>query len=150
VTLQKLGDLPGAAAAYQTAIGIDGSYLEAWLYQGRLAVRAGEPQKAVPLFQRARAINPRHSEVNTELAELEWNAGNPTEARRFAEDAIRSDPSNSRAHWFLAISADKLGDADAAVREFTAYLQTIGTGEKDNVQSVGWARTRLQQLKDRW
>jgi Flp pilus assembly protein TadD len=149
VTLQKLGDLNGASAAYQSAIGIDGNYLEAWLYAGRLAVRMGEPDKAIPLFQRARSINPKHSEVNTELAELEWNANNVSESRRFADEAVRANASNARAHWFLAISADKQNDSDVAIREFTAYLQTIGTAERDNLQSVGWARTRLQQLKEK-
>lgn len=147
VTLQKLGDLASASAAYQTAIGIDGNYLEAWLYQGRVAKIMGEPQRSIPLFQRARSINPRHSEVNTELAELEANARNWTEARRFAGEAVRADPANSRAHWFLATSADQLSDSEMAIREYTAYLQTIGSAEKENLASVGYARTRLQQLR---
>jgi Flp pilus assembly protein TadD len=147
VTLQRLGDLSGAAAAYQSAIGVDANYLEAWLFQGRLAELQGEAAKAVPLFQRARAINPRNSEVNVELARLESDARNWTESRRFAEDAVRGDPSNARAHWYLAISADQLRDFDAASREYAAYLQTVGTAERDQARFVGYARQRLTELR---
>ena len=147
VTLQRLGDLTGAAAAYQSAIGIDANYLEAWLFQGRLAELQGEAAKAVPLFQRARSINPRNSEVNVELARLESDARNWTEARRFAEDAVRSDPSNARAHWYLAISTDQLQDFEAATREYAAYLQTVGSAERDQSRFVGYARQRLTELR---
>lgn len=147
VTLQRLGDLTGAAAAYQSAIGIDANYLEAWLFQGRLAELQGDAAKAVPLFQRARSINPRNSEVNVELARLESDARNWTEARRFAEDAVRSDPSNARAHWYLAISTDQLQDFEAATREYAAYLQTVGSAERDQSRFVGYARQRLTELR---
>lgn len=149
VTLQRLGDLPAAAAAYQSAIGIDANYLEAWLYQGRLAAHVGDVAKAIPMFQRARSINPRNSEVNVELSRLEFEAMNWTEARRFAEDAVRGDPASARAHWFLAVSADQLRDSDTAIREYAAYVQTIGAAERDQAQFVGYARQRLSQLRGR-
>lgn len=147
VTLQRLGELSAAAAAYQSAIGIDANYLEAWLFQGRLAIHVGEVARAIPMFQRARAINPRNSEVNVELSRLEFEAMNWTEARRFAEDAVRGDPASARAHWFLAVSADQLRDSDTAIREYAAYLQTIGAAERDQAQFVGYARQRLTQLR---
>lgn len=147
VTLQRLGDLSGASSAYQAAIGIDGNYLEAWLYQARLAILAGDVAKAIPLLQRARSINPRHSEVNTELAHLEAEAKNWTEARRFAEEAVRSDASNWRAHWYLAVSADQLRDVQLAAREYAAYLQTVGNAEREQARFMGYARQRLTELQ---
>jgi Flp pilus assembly protein TadD len=147
VTLQRLGDVTGAGAAYQSAIGMDANYLEAWLYQGRLAVELGEVARAVPLFQRARSINPRHSEVNVELARLESEAQNWSETRRFSEDAVRADPSNARAHWYLAIASDQLKDFEVAAREYAAYLQTVGAAERDQARFVGYARQRLTDLK---
>jgi Flp pilus assembly protein TadD len=147
VTLQRLGDLGGAAAAYQSAIGVDANYLEAWLYQGRLAVQMGDVAKAIPLFQRARAINPRHAEVNVELARLESEVKNWSETRRFAAEAVRSDPTNARAQWYLAVSSDQLKDPDTAIRAYTAYLQTVGAAEREQSQFVGWARQRLAELR---
>ena len=148
VTLQRLGDNVGAAAAYQSAIGIDANYLEAWLYQGRLAADLGDVAKATPLFHRALAINPRHADVNVELARLAYDARNWTEARRFAEEAARSQPSNARAHWYVAVASDALKDVDATIRAYTAYLQTV-VNERDQAQFVGWARQRLAELKGR-
>lgn len=147
VTLQKLGDFGGASAAYQSAIGVDANYLEAWLYQGRLAVELGDVAKAIPMFQRARAINPRHADVNVELARLESEAKNWTETRRFAAEAVRADPSNARAHWYLAVATDQLKDFEVAVREYAAYLQTVGAAEREQAQFVGWARQRLVELR---
>ena len=149
VTLQRLGDLGGASAAYQSAIGIDANYLEAWLYQGRLAVQLGDITKAVPLFQRARSINPRHTEVNVELARLEAEAKNWTEARRFAAEAVRGDATNAHAQWYLAVSSDQLKDVDVATRAYTAYLQVVGAAEREQAQFVGYARERLAALRGR-
>jgi Flp pilus assembly protein TadD len=146
VTLQRLGDLTGAAAAYQSAIGVDANYLEAWLYQGRLAAEQGDPARAVPLFQRARAINPRNADVNVELARLEADSKNWAEARRFAEEALRGDPTNIRAYWYLAIASDPLKDVDASIRGYSGYLQYVGD-TPDQAQFIGWARTRLAELR---
>jgi len=147
VTLQRLGDNVGAAAAYQSAIGLDANYLEAWLYQGRLAAELGDVTRAVPLFQRARAINPRNPDVNVELARLEYEAKNWTEARRFAEDAVRADPTNTRGHWYVGASSDQLKDVDGAIRGYSAYLQYVGDAQRDQAVFVGWARTRLAELR---
>lgn len=149
VTLQRLGDLSGASRAYQTAIGLDANYLEAWLFQGRVAVLMGQPARAVPLFLRAREIDSRNSEVNVELAGLEANAKNWTDARRFAEEAVRGNSANVRAHWYLAIAADQLRDFEVAAREYTIYLQGIGATEGENHETVGYARSRLQQIRGR-
>ena len=145
VTLQRLQDLPGARAAYQSAVGLDPTYLEAWLFNARVAIQLGEPQVAVPLLQRARSINPRHAGVNADLAQLQSEAKNYSESRRYAEEALRADPTNARAHWYLAIAADQLADADVAIREYAAYLQVAGGAE--NARAAGYARERLEILR---
>jgi Flp pilus assembly protein TadD len=147
VTLHRLGDNAGASAAYQAAIGIDANYLEAWLYQGRLASDLGDVGRAIPLFQRARAINPRHADVNIELARLEYDAKNWSDSRRFAEEATRSDPVNARGHWYVAVASDQMRDADAALRAYGAYLQAVGGAERGQEQFVGYARERIALLK---
>ena len=147
VTLQRLGDNAGAASAYQAAIGIDANYLEAWLYQGRLASDMGDVGRAIPLFQRARAINPRHADVNIELSRLEYDAKNWSESRRFAEEATRSDPANARGHWYVAVASDQMRDPDAALRAYTAYLQAVVGAERGQEQFVGYARERIALLR---
>lgn len=149
VTLQRLGDLNGAVAAYQSAIGMDSNYLEAWLYQARVALELGDATRATPLLQRARSIDPRNSEVNVELARLEYGAANYGEARRFAEEALRTDAANVRANWYVAVSSDQLKDTDAAVRGYSAYLQYAGDARTDQSQFIGWARERLAVLRSK-
>ena len=145
VTLQRLHDLAGARAAYQSAVGLDPTYLEAWLFNARIAMEMREPQVAVPLLLRAHSINPRHSGVNADLAQLESEALNWTDSRKYAEEALRSDPNNGRAHYYLAIAADQLKDPDVALREYTAYLQFAGGPE--NARTAGYARERIELLK---
>lgn len=146
VTLEKLGDPQAAARAYRTAMGIDPNYFNAWLYLARVYNLLGDVTQAVPLFNRALEIEPRNSDVNADLAELEFKAGAFTDARRYADVAARSNPTNARAHYYLALSADTLKDRDVAVKAFEDYLRTIGQ-ERDNLPSIGYARIRLQALK---
>jgi tetratricopeptide (TPR) repeat protein len=145
VTLQRLGDLTGAVAAYRSAIGIDPNYLEAWLYQGRVAAEQGELARAIPLLQRALAINPLNADANVELARLEYEAQNWTEARRFAEAALRGDATNIRAYWYLAVASDPIKAVDDAIRGYSGYLKYVGD-TPDQTTYVGWARTRLAEL----
>jgi Tfp pilus assembly protein PilF len=147
VTLERLGEMGSAAAAYRSAFGIDPNYLPAWLYLGRLYARKGDLDKATASFQRALQIEPENADVNTELAQLEWNSHNAVETRRFARVATASDSTNFRAHWFLAIASDALNDAPTARSEFSAYLRMVDPAGRENVDAVGWARERLQVLR---
>jgi Flp pilus assembly protein TadD len=147
VTLEKLGDPQAAARAYRSAMGIDPNYFNAWLYLARVYNLVGDVTRAVPLFNRALEIEPTNSDVNADLAELEFKAGAFTDARRYADVAARSNPSNARAHYYLALSADTLKDRDVARRAFEDYLRTMVGQERDNSPSIGYARIRLQALK---
>lgn len=147
VTLEKLGDQQGAARAYRSAMGIDPNYFNAWLYLARVYNLVGDVTQAIPLFNRALEIEPNNSDVNADLAELEFKAGAFTDARRYAEVAARNNPANARAHYYLALSADTLKDRTLARRAFEDYLRTMSGQETDNSPSIGYARIRLQALK---
>ena len=71
---------------------------------------------------------------------------NWTQARRFAEVALRGDATNVRAYWYLAVASDPLKDAEATVRGYTGYLRYVGDAP-DQAKFVGWARTRLEELR---
>jgi tetratricopeptide (TPR) repeat protein len=146
VTLEKLGDPQAAMRAYRSAMGIDPNYFNAWLYLARVYNLLGDVTQAVPLFNRALELEPNNSDVNADLAELEFKAGAFTDARRYADVAARSNPLNARAHYYLALSADTLKDRDTARKAFEDYLRTIGQ-ERENLASIGYARTRLEALK---
>ena len=146
VTLQRLGDNAAAAAAYQSAIGIDANYLEGWLYRARLAVEMGDVAAAVPMLERALSINPRHPDVNVELARLAYEEGNYTQARKFSTDALRADPSSWRAYWYSAVASDQLKDVDSATQAYAAFIDHAGDA-RDQAKFVGWARMRLAELR---
>jgi Flp pilus assembly protein TadD len=147
VTLEKLGEPRAAIRAYRNATGIDATYFNAWLYMARVYNLLGDGSQAVPLFDRARELDPNNSDVNADLAELEYKAGAFSEARRFAEVAVRSKPANGRAQYYLALAADTLKDRPVARQAFEDYLRVMVGQEKDNAASMGYARVRLQELK---
>jgi Tfp pilus assembly protein PilF len=147
VTLEKLGQPQAAMRAYRSATAIDANYFNAWLYLARVYNVLGDVTQAVPLFDRARELEPNNSDVNADLAELEYKSGAFVEARRFADVAARSNPANSRAQYYLALAADTLRDRGVARQAFESYLRTMAGQERENAASVGYARVRLQELK---
>jgi Flp pilus assembly protein TadD len=149
VTLEKLGQPQAAIRAYRAAMGIDPNYFNAWLYLARVYNALGDVTQAIPLFDRAHEIDPTNSDVNADLAELEYQAGAFSEARRYADVATRSNPANGRAQYYLALSADTLKDRGVARQAFENYLRTMAGQEKDNAASVGYARIRVQELRDK-
>jgi Flp pilus assembly protein TadD len=149
VTLEKLGQPQAAIRAYRSATAVDAGYFNAWLYLARVYNVIGDVAQAVPLFDRAREIEPGNTDVNADLAELEYKSGAFAEARRFADVATQSNPANARAQYYLALAADTLKDRTVARQAFESYLRAVAGQERDNVASVGYARVRLQQLRDR-
>jgi Tfp pilus assembly protein PilF len=147
VTLEKLGQPQAAIRAYRSATAIDASYFNAWLYLARVYNVLGDAARAVPLFDRARELEPNNSDVNADLAELEYKSGAFVEARRFADVAARSNPANSRAQYYLALAADTLKDRGVARQAYESYLRTMSGQERENAASVGYARVRLQELR---
>ena len=76
--------------------------------EGRSALTAGEPQKAVDAFEAALAVDPAYTDIYLEMAEAARREGLQGKAIRYYREALKREPGN-----FDAIS----GEGEALVEK---------------------------------
>ena len=69
--------------------------------EGRAALEAGQPQKAIDAFEAALAVDPGHTPVFLDLAEAARREGMQGKAIRYYREALNREPEN-----FAAISGE--------------------------------------------
>ena len=88
----------------------------------RLAVnldQGGKPEMAAPHYQIAIQLLPNNSELLCDCGYSLYLQGNDEMAARFLNAAIEEDPGNQRAHNNLGMVLARLGNASAAVEQFS-------------------------------
>jgi tetratricopeptide (TPR) repeat protein len=75
---------------------------------------SGQPERALPLYERAVSLDPDFAQGHTGLGNLYQRLGRPQDALAQFEIARQLDPDSWRAHAGEAIAADALGDRDRA------------------------------------
>lgn len=68
--LMKIGDWPGAARAYEEEIRLDPQHYVPYALLATFYEKMGEPDKALPLYQRASDLNPLDPELKREVAKI--------------------------------------------------------------------------------
>jgi tetratricopeptide (TPR) repeat protein len=154
-------NLAEALKAYQEAVSIKPDCLRALLRLGDLALRFGEPQKAIEYFEAALAIDPEHPIAHINLGwalritgdftrgwkESAWNflAG---DKRRFEQPLWDGSPLCGRTLLLWAESA--LGDTiqDLRYLPFVKVAAAAGPGEGPDARIVVECDRRLVSLVD--
>ena len=62
--------------------------------EGKSALAAGQPQKAIDAFEAALAVDPAHTPIYLDLAEAARREGLQGKAIRYYRDALKRDPEN--------------------------------------------------------
>ncbi len=89
--------------------------------EGRAALEAGQPQKAIDAFEAALTVDPGHTPIYLDLAEAARREGLQGKAIRYYREALSRDPDN-----FAAISGE--GEAlleKGAIEKAKANLATL-------------------------
>jgi tetratricopeptide (TPR) repeat protein len=94
-----------------------------------LKLEDGEPQ-AVPLLEKALALDGSLSEPHYQLGNLELSKGNLQKALQHLEPAVKLDPKKSKIHYALLRAYRRLGRKEEASRELQLYESLKGTEEK--------------------
>jgi tetratricopeptide (TPR) repeat protein len=68
--LMKTGDWPGAARAYEEEIRLDPQHYVPYALLAIFHEKMGEPDKALPLYQRASDLNPLDPNLKREVSKL--------------------------------------------------------------------------------
>lgn len=91
-------------------------------------------RKALPFLERARAADPRSSEVCLQLSHLYLNTGRPLAAMEAARDAIELDPGEKVAHLNLSGALLQQGRFESAATELEIAAALCTPEERGAVQ----------------
>ncbi len=150
---QYLGDIFGTLAAFTTQTG---EYSQAAVYLQEFYKRfpsdgsaqrmlgqaatiqqlVGEHRKAISLFRTLMSSvsdKGQRAEYGAKMLESYEAIGDWDGVSEAADDVLEAVPDSVKAHLMLGISAQKAGDLDGAVEEFSAAVQAAGRGSEDSV-----------------
>ncbi|WP_421659442.1 tetratricopeptide repeat protein [Leptothermofonsia sp. ETS-13] len=108
--LQAEGKITEAAKAYQTAIALDASAIDAYNQLGNLVAEHGDPQQAERIYQKALSIDPQNLDVYLNLGDILLVQKKIEEAIAAYEAALQLNPAENRAHHSLELARELLQD----------------------------------------
>jgi tetratricopeptide (TPR) repeat protein len=109
-------------AAFRTALTLEPGREGALTGAAYLAVRAGEREAAADYWRRAIAISPWRSDYRAELAPIYFQIRDWRAAADTCRGALRLNPANLEIRKLLVRCELRLGDPQAARREFETLL----------------------------
>ncbi len=110
---QKAGMLAEARVVRQRLTQLQPFQLLHYLMYAKLSEQLNEPEAAEATLKLALAVQPQAIEVYASLAQLYLQQGKAGQARWYAQEAVRRQPS-AEGYQFLAITCEATGDEEAA------------------------------------
>jgi tetratricopeptide (TPR) repeat protein len=117
----ELSDPAEARAAYEKAIALDPTHVDAHVNLGRLLHEDGATAAAETHYRAALAVDPDHPVAAFNLGVALDDLGRLADAAAAYRRAIELDPDNPDAHYNLAGVLERNGDKAGAVRHLTRY-----------------------------
>jgi tetratricopeptide (TPR) repeat protein len=117
-----------AIDAYDRALSVDPTKIEALLNAGTLCYEDSNFQKASDYFGRALSLQPDNALAHFNLGSVLEEIGNADAARQHLRQAVRLDPNYSDAHYNLAYVCEKLGAFAEAREHWQAYVKLDPAG----------------------
>jgi tetratricopeptide (TPR) repeat protein len=114
-------DLVAAEAAYREALRLEPDHVYAYVNLGALLCEAGRCSDAVTLYDVAVRLAPDDTLVHYNRAIALEDLGRHREALASYERCLTTDPSFVDGHVNAARLCDRMGDAQGALRHFSAY-----------------------------
>ncbi len=116
-----------AREAYERALSVEPTHVEARVNLGRLLHEAGELAEAAIEYQLALSADPDHAIAAFNLGVVLEDQGQREAAIRAYERALALDPKQADAHHNLGHLLEKLGRPAAALRHLSAYRRLTRT-----------------------
>lgn len=117
-----------ARKAYERALELDPSHVDAHVNLGRLLHEEGRAGDAETEYRRALALNAAYATAAFNLGTALEDLGRPAEAMQAYHQALASDPGLADAHFNLSRLYEQAGDRLAALRHLRSYKQLIEAG----------------------
>ncbi len=110
---------PDAIRSITAAFLDDNNYYRA----GEEFVRQDDPLGAVPLFEKAVELNPKHVLARLRLATISMDLGKIDEAKSHLDAVIACEPDSAGAHHLLGVIASRQGNRTQAVEHLRRALR---------------------------
>ena len=117
------GDLDGAIADFNRAIGIDPKYAPAYNNRGAAKLIKGDLDGAIADFNRAIGINPKNALAYYNRGVGKGNKGDLEGAVADYNRAIEIDPNYALAYYNRGFAKLKKGDLDEAIADFNRAIE---------------------------
>lgn len=129
---------------------------QAWLYLARIYITAGDARQAGAALGKAIAVGRKRGSENANLYAAHGELLAQAEGGRIGEEALQSfqaalrlDPKNAPARYYLGLAAQQKGDAKAAAAYWQALMADIPANAPlraelvDRLASLGMATPRV-------
>lgn len=114
-------DSDAARKAYEQAIALDPTRIDAHINLGRLLHEAGRNAQAERVYREALQLGARDPMLNFNLGVLLEDMGRKADAMRAYEAALHDDPNLADGHYNLALLYESVGRAKDAIRHLARY-----------------------------
>ncbi len=109
--------LDEAKSEFQRSIELQPVQTESYYQLGQIALDAGQPDVAAPLFEKALSRDPHHGGALTGAGILAYRRKDFADARRQLTAAVASSPDFQPAHYYLGLTLARLGEKADSERE---------------------------------
>ncbi len=117
---------------------------EALVLQARLLAAKGEPRGTRQALEKALALDSRHAEAHYQLGVWFFRAHRHPDATRHFERAAALRPTDARAHDYLGLAREMLGEAARAEAAYRAGLAVNGGDWFDPLLDYNYGRFLLK------
>lgn len=125
------GDIPAMIAQLQAQVQRSPNDVEAWRMLGWSQFQVGQYNEAAIAYARASTLdptNPDHPSARGESLVQAAGGQITPEASAAFRAALKIDPNEPRARYFLAVEKDQAGDQDGAIADWIALVNSAPEG----------------------
>jgi len=119
------GDAEGALKAYEQAVALDPTHLDARINLGRLLHESGQLAKAERTYREAIKVGGFDPVLLFNLGVLLHDMGRKAQALELYQKALKRDPDFADCHYNLALLCEELGRPKDAIRHMSQYRRLV-------------------------
>jgi tetratricopeptide (TPR) repeat protein len=148
--LWSAGDVDGALEAFEQAAGLESTEaetrVEALRWSAHAHIVRGDPEAALPVFQRARALAPDDPWLCYGEGSAWSTMGELERAEGCYGDAIARDPTHVKALQWRGETRLLLHDGEGAVADFTRAVEALDAAAEVDLEAWGGNRRELLSM----
>ncbi len=143
-----MGDISSMIAQLENKLAAQPNDAQGWQMLGWSYMRTGRPADAAKAYGRAVALDPGNVEYVSAQGEAMVQAEGKVsdDAASVFRGALKLDPADPRARYFLAIWRDQQGDHQGAMNDWIALIKSAPPDAPWVAQVRDYAQTRAKEL----